>query len=32
IYWGGADHVMCVGTAQIDDLIELCLKNSRPPM
>ena len=32
IYWGGADKVMCVGTAQIDDLIELCLKNPRPPM
>lgn len=30
IYWGGADSVMCVGTAEIDDLVHLCLKNSRP--
>lgn len=30
IYWGGADTVMCVGTAKIDDLVEHCLKNSRP--
>jgi predicted GH43/DUF377 family glycosyl hydrolase len=29
IYWGGADQVMCVGTAKIDDLIQLCLNNSR---
>jgi beta-1,2-mannobiose phosphorylase / 1,2-beta-oligomannan phosphorylase len=32
IYWGGADSVMCVGIAIVDDLIELCLKNSRPPI
>jgi predicted GH43/DUF377 family glycosyl hydrolase len=32
IYWGGADTVMCVGTAQIDDLVELCLKHPRPPL
>ena len=32
IYWGGADTVMCVGTAQIQDLVDLCLKNSRPPI
>lgn len=25
IYWGGADSVMCVGTASLDDLVELCL-------
>jgi predicted GH43/DUF377 family glycosyl hydrolase len=31
LYWGGADQVMCVGTAQIDELIDLCLKNPRPP-
>jgi predicted GH43/DUF377 family glycosyl hydrolase len=31
IYWGGADTVMCVGTAQIADLVELCLNNSRVP-
>ncbi|HTY25965.1 MAG TPA: glycoside hydrolase family 130 protein [Desulfomonilaceae bacterium] len=29
IYWGGADTVMCVGTAIIDDLVDLCLKNPR---
>ncbi|MFW5890227.1 MAG: glycoside hydrolase family 130 protein, partial [Marinilabiliaceae bacterium] len=29
IYWGAADSVMCVGTAQIDDLVDLCLTNSR---
>ncbi len=32
IYWGGADKVMCVGTAIIDDLVELCLTDSRPPV
>lgn len=31
IYWGGADSVMCVGIAQIQDLVEMCLKNSRSP-
>jgi len=30
IYWGGADTVMCVGTARVDDLVDLCLKKSRP--
>ncbi len=30
IYWGGADTVMCVGTAQIDELVRLCLDNARP--
>ncbi len=29
IYWGGADSVMCVGSANINDLIDLCIKNSR---
>lgn len=29
IYWGAADSVMCVGTAKIDDLVDLCLTNSR---
>lgn len=29
IYWGGADTVMCVGTAQIQDLVDLCITNSR---
>lgn len=32
IYWGGADSVMCVGIAVIDDLIDRCLSDSRPPM
>jgi len=30
IFWGGADTVMCVGIAEIKDLVELCLKNARP--
>ena len=32
IYWGGADSVMCVGSANINDLIDLCLKNPRKPL
>lgn len=32
IYWGGADTVMCVGTARISDLVDLCLKKTRPPL
>ncbi|MFQ6608105.1 MAG: glycoside hydrolase family 130 protein [Fidelibacterota bacterium] len=32
IYWGGADTVMCVGTAKIKDLVEMCLQNSRSPL
>jgi len=32
LYWGGADKVMCAGTAVINELVELCLTNSRPPM
>jgi predicted GH43/DUF377 family glycosyl hydrolase len=31
IYWGGADTVMCAGTARLDDLVDLCINNSRPP-
>lgn len=31
IYWGGADTVMCVGTANIDMLVDLCLEKSRDP-
>jgi predicted GH43/DUF377 family glycosyl hydrolase len=31
IYWGGADKVMCVGTARLDDLVDHCLKKSRNP-
>jgi predicted GH43/DUF377 family glycosyl hydrolase len=30
LYWGGADKVMCAGTAVIDDLVDLCLSDSRP--
>ena len=29
IYWGGADSVMCVGTAKINELVDLCLKKPR---
>lgn len=32
IYWGGADTVMCAGVADIKELVELCLTDSRPPM
>jgi predicted GH43/DUF377 family glycosyl hydrolase len=31
IYWGGADSVMCVGTATTEELVQFCLKDSRPP-
>jgi len=30
IYWGGADTVMCVGEANICDLVKLCQENGRP--
>lgn len=29
IYWGGADTVMCVGTADINELVDLCIKSPR---
>jgi predicted GH43/DUF377 family glycosyl hydrolase len=29
VYWGGADKVMCVGVAEIDELVSLCLNNTR---
>jgi len=32
IYWAGADTVMCVGTASIGELVDLCLTKKRPPM
>ncbi len=32
IYWGGADKVMCVGEAMLDDLVDHCLNNPRKPM
>ena len=31
IYWGGADKVMCVGTAKIEELVNLCLEKPRNP-
>jgi predicted GH43/DUF377 family glycosyl hydrolase len=30
IYWGGADSVMCAGTARVDELVDLCLNHGRP--
>ncbi len=32
IYWGGADTVMCVGTAYLNELIDMCLSNPRPTL
>ncbi len=32
IYWGGADKVMCVGTANLDELVDHCIKNPRNPL
>jgi len=32
IYWGGADTVMCAGTARIQDLVDRCLKSPRPAL
>jgi predicted GH43/DUF377 family glycosyl hydrolase len=32
IYWGGADKVMCVGTAVIEELVDHCINHSRKPM
>lgn len=32
IYWGGADSVMCVGEANIEELVDLCLEKSRKPL
>ena len=29
IYWGGADKVMCVGTAYLNELVDHCLNNPR---
>lgn len=29
IYWGGADKVMCVGTAKLEELVDHCLNNPR---
>lgn len=32
IYWGGADTVMCTGTADIPELVELCTSQARPAL
>lgn len=32
LYWGGADTVMCAGTASIAELVELCRTKPRPPL
>ena len=32
IYWGGADTVMCAGTAHVDEIVDLCLTKTRPPL
>ena len=32
IYWGGADTVVCVGTAEIRNLVDLCISSSRPAL
>lgn len=32
IYWGGADSVMCAGTAAIRDLVDLCRTAPRPAL
>ncbi|MBN1597784.1 MAG: glycoside hydrolase family 130 protein [Bacteroidales bacterium] len=32
IYWGGADNVMCVGTANLEDLVDHCLDKPRPAL
>ena len=32
LYWGGADKVMCAGTANIEELVDFCLENPREPM
>ena len=32
IYWGGADKVMCVGTANLEALVNHCIDNPRNPL
>jgi len=32
IYWGGADSVICMGTANIEKLTGLCINSSRPSL
>jgi len=32
LYWGGADTVMCAGTAEVQNLVNLCRTHSREPL
>jgi predicted GH43/DUF377 family glycosyl hydrolase len=32
LYWGGADTVVCAGTASLEELVELCLRKRRPAL
>lgn len=32
IYWGGADKVMCMGTANLEELVDHCLNKPRKPI
>jgi predicted GH43/DUF377 family glycosyl hydrolase len=32
LYWGGADTVMCVGTANIEALVDHCIQTARPAL
>lgn len=32
IYWGGADSVMCVGSANVNELTRQCVKSPRSPL
>jgi len=32
LYWGGADTVVCAGTASLEALVGLCLQRPRPPL
>ena len=32
IYWGGADKVMCVGTANLEALVDHCINKPRKPL
>ncbi len=32
LYWGGADKVMCAGTAVIEELVDFCLAHPRPAL
>jgi len=32
IYWGAADSVMCAGTANLEELVQMCLNNPRNPV